>query len=89
MSDRYDNPSKILLSLKKGVKKITPQAHVVTTLLSIIISSISALRNPEFPLPNTLSEPITLERNRKNLETPTNTININVINININKDNAH
>ena len=82
----YHIASRILLSLKSGMKKITPPPPHVITLLSLLVSSVSTFSNPELPHQKPPSKPITVESNRKNLENQTNAF-IN-INININKNSA-
>lgn len=86
MSGHDHSPSKIFLSLKKGIRKITPPTRVITTLLSLLIPLVSTFRNPKLPHQEPSNKPITLESNRKNLENQTNTL-IN-ININIDKNSA-
>ena len=82
MSAHDHSPSKVFLSLKKGMKKITPPAPVITILLSILVSTINTFRNPEFPHQSPIGKP-TIDSGR--LENRT----IVLINININKNGAN
>jgi len=82
MPDLYHIASRILLSLKNGMKNIRPFTPVITMLVSILLSPTSTFRNPELPPQSPIDKP-TIDSGR--LENRT----IVLINININKNGAN